>query len=304
MYCSVLQCVAVCCSVLQCVAVCCKVLQGVARCGGGALCCSVLQWAAVSCSVLQCERIRSNPVWRPRGDAEEKEEENGGGAEGGRGRDFSEEISKMFHILSQYRLYFPCYILGGYTGYSLLLLQRKRRRDCGRRCVAVCCSVLQYDESVIHLGVDSEYWACWCGRRRVERLVWANFKNAPQSVAKQILFPLCIYTCVCIYVYTHVYMYYATFCRDTDSISSMCIYTYMYAYIYIYICIYIMPHSVAIQNLFPLCINTYRYAYIYSYMYYATFCCDTDSAILRSRRLLSHDYSPTRPSVSRTNSLA
>jgi len=34
-YCSVLQCVAVCCSVLQCVAVCCSVLQCVA------VCCSV-----------------------------------------------------------------------------------------------------------------------------------------------------------------------------------------------------------------------------------------------------------------------
>ena len=42
MYCSVLQCVAVCCSVLQCV------LQCVA------VCCSVLQRIAVCCSMLQC----------------------------------------------------------------------------------------------------------------------------------------------------------------------------------------------------------------------------------------------------------
>jgi len=40
-YCSVLQCAAVCCSVLQCVAVCCSELQCVA------VCCSVLQCAAV-----------------------------------------------------------------------------------------------------------------------------------------------------------------------------------------------------------------------------------------------------------------
>jgi len=57
-YCSVLQCVAVCCSVLQCAAVCCSVLQCVAvycsvlQCA--AVCCSVLQCAAVYCSVFQC----------------------------------------------------------------------------------------------------------------------------------------------------------------------------------------------------------------------------------------------------------
>jgi len=50
-YCSVLQCVAVCCSVLQCVAVCCSVLQCVA------VCCSVLQCDAVYCSVLQCVAV-------------------------------------------------------------------------------------------------------------------------------------------------------------------------------------------------------------------------------------------------------
>jgi len=47
-FCSVLQCVAVCCSVLQCIAVCCSVLQCVA------VCCSMSQCVAVRCSVLQC----------------------------------------------------------------------------------------------------------------------------------------------------------------------------------------------------------------------------------------------------------
>jgi len=61
MYCSVLQCVAVCCSVFQCVAVCCSVLQCVAvavRCSvlqcvaACCMCCSVLPCVAVCCSVL------------------------------------------------------------------------------------------------------------------------------------------------------------------------------------------------------------------------------------------------------------
>ena len=45
-FCSVLQCVAVCCSVLQCVAVCCSVLQCVA------VCCSVLQCGVMGFNVL------------------------------------------------------------------------------------------------------------------------------------------------------------------------------------------------------------------------------------------------------------
>ena len=64
-YCSMLQCVAVCCSVLQCVAVCCSVLQCVAVCCSVLQCVAVLQCAAalfafqvqdvsVCCSVLQC----------------------------------------------------------------------------------------------------------------------------------------------------------------------------------------------------------------------------------------------------------
>ena len=63
-YCSVLQCVAVCCSVLQCIAESCNVLQFVVsgRCvavhaiasARGKVCCSVLQCVAVCCSVLQC----------------------------------------------------------------------------------------------------------------------------------------------------------------------------------------------------------------------------------------------------------
>ena len=58
MYCSVLQCVAVCCSVFQCVAVCCSVLQCVAvRCivlQFVAVFCSELQFVAECCIVLQC----------------------------------------------------------------------------------------------------------------------------------------------------------------------------------------------------------------------------------------------------------
>jgi len=75
-YCSVLQCVAVCCnvlllfmmmrgehsgavccSVLQCAAVCCSVLPLIAQMRGThsvAVCCMVLQGLAVCCSVLQC----------------------------------------------------------------------------------------------------------------------------------------------------------------------------------------------------------------------------------------------------------
>jgi len=66
MYCSVMQCVAVCCSVLQCVAVCCSVLQCVLCLPHthlhvyhnallhyhDAVCCSVLQCVAVCCSML------------------------------------------------------------------------------------------------------------------------------------------------------------------------------------------------------------------------------------------------------------
>jgi hypothetical protein len=50
-YCSMIQCVAVCCSVLQCVAVCCRMLQSVAEC------CSMLQCVAVCRSVLQCVAV-------------------------------------------------------------------------------------------------------------------------------------------------------------------------------------------------------------------------------------------------------
>ena len=72
MWCSVVQCVAVCCSVLQCVAVCCSVLQGIQvySCVHMYEVCAytckstdrhflecfkiVLQYVAVCCSVLQC----------------------------------------------------------------------------------------------------------------------------------------------------------------------------------------------------------------------------------------------------------
>jgi len=50
-WCSVVQCVAVCCSVMQCGAVCCSVLQCVA------VCCCVVQCCAVSCSVMQCDAV-------------------------------------------------------------------------------------------------------------------------------------------------------------------------------------------------------------------------------------------------------
>jgi len=72
-YCSVLQCVAVCCSVLhqsrlsvscvlQCVAVCCSVLQCVASISFVsflciAVCCSVLQCVAVCCINLVCQSL-------------------------------------------------------------------------------------------------------------------------------------------------------------------------------------------------------------------------------------------------------
>jgi len=59
--CSVLQCVAACRSMLQCVAVCCRVLQCVTACCSMlqyvAVCCSVLQCVAVCCSVLQCVAV-------------------------------------------------------------------------------------------------------------------------------------------------------------------------------------------------------------------------------------------------------
>jgi len=63
-WCSMLQCVAVCCSVLQCVAWCCNALQyqdiedlvaRLTQCV--AACCSVLQCVAVCCSVLQCVAV-------------------------------------------------------------------------------------------------------------------------------------------------------------------------------------------------------------------------------------------------------
>jgi len=59
LWCSVLQCVAVCCSVLQCVAVCCGVLHHIVGCCSvvqrvAVCCCSVLQCVAQLCSVLQC----------------------------------------------------------------------------------------------------------------------------------------------------------------------------------------------------------------------------------------------------------
>ena len=50
-FCSVLQCAAMCCSVIQCVAVCCRVLPCVAEC------CRVLQFVAMCCSVLQCVAV-------------------------------------------------------------------------------------------------------------------------------------------------------------------------------------------------------------------------------------------------------
>jgi len=59
-FCSALQCVAVCCGVFHCVAtVCCSKLQCVAVCDflrippHSIVCCSVLQCVAVCCSVLQ-----------------------------------------------------------------------------------------------------------------------------------------------------------------------------------------------------------------------------------------------------------
>ena len=48
MYCSVLQCVAVCCSVLQYVALCCSVSRWVA------VCCIALHCVALCCTVLHC----------------------------------------------------------------------------------------------------------------------------------------------------------------------------------------------------------------------------------------------------------
>jgi len=59
LWCSMVQCVAVCCSVLQCVAVCCCVLQCVVMsvCAISAVWCSVLQCVAVCCSVLQCVAV-------------------------------------------------------------------------------------------------------------------------------------------------------------------------------------------------------------------------------------------------------
>jgi len=50
-YCSVLQCIAVCCGVLRCAAVCCIALQC------DAACCSVLPCAAACCSVLPCVAV-------------------------------------------------------------------------------------------------------------------------------------------------------------------------------------------------------------------------------------------------------
>jgi len=62
-WCSVLQCVAVCCSMLQCVAVCCSVLQCVA------VCCSVIWicWWIERCSALQCVAgvLRFSTKWYP-----------------------------------------------------------------------------------------------------------------------------------------------------------------------------------------------------------------------------------------------
>jgi len=58
MWCSVLQCVAVCCSVLQRVAVCCNMVHRVAACCSVltcvAVCCNTVQCVVVCCSVLQC----------------------------------------------------------------------------------------------------------------------------------------------------------------------------------------------------------------------------------------------------------
>jgi len=84
MYCSVLQCTAVCCSVLQCVVVCCNVLQcvyindvtsimsrssGVMQQCAGPIDISVLQVVAVCCSELQCVYINDvdhvEGLWRP-----------------------------------------------------------------------------------------------------------------------------------------------------------------------------------------------------------------------------------------------
>jgi len=54
LWCSVLQCVAVCCSALQCVAVRCSVLQCIAVLYYFRTSCLVVQCVAVCCSVLQC----------------------------------------------------------------------------------------------------------------------------------------------------------------------------------------------------------------------------------------------------------
>jgi len=63
-YCSVLQCAAMCCRALQCAAMCCStlqcatVLQREVHFGKDWVCHSVLQCVAVCCSVLQCYSVR------------------------------------------------------------------------------------------------------------------------------------------------------------------------------------------------------------------------------------------------------
>jgi len=62
-WCSVLQCVAMCCNVFQCVVVCCSVLQcdavcwSVMSCRPMISCTCVLQCVAVCCNVLQCVAV-------------------------------------------------------------------------------------------------------------------------------------------------------------------------------------------------------------------------------------------------------
>jgi len=65
-YCSVLQCVAVCCSVLQCLEIRARVRCSVLQCV--AVCCGVLQCVAVCCSVLRFKREQRNvaDLWMSR----------------------------------------------------------------------------------------------------------------------------------------------------------------------------------------------------------------------------------------------
>jgi len=66
-WCSVVQCGAVCCSVVQCGAVCCSVVQCVAVCCSvvqcGAVWCSVVRCGAVFCGIVQCSAVSGKLYW-------------------------------------------------------------------------------------------------------------------------------------------------------------------------------------------------------------------------------------------------